>query len=505
MAPRHRDFIGCWANENDTRQFRMKFLNHRQLFQGAENDGSLKDEPGKFPVSALILRRHCLSLALALVLVLTRVSRALGQESDLGYRHEFYREDGDRMSIDTDSFLLDAKITSHVRVTGTYVIDSISGATPIGAPPQKKWPFASFNDLYNRAYGQAYTSQYNQFVSQNQIYVDAGYETFQQMTNQAAQFAQQAAPGIATNSATASYHSLTNNPNYRKNTVPLAKMHDRRQGFSIGLPVSWGRHELTPLFSHSEETDYKSISGALNYSLSLNEKNTTLNFGYAHNADRARNDKFVWEDKTSDNLLVGCVQLLSPKSYVTFNFVLNNDSGYLSDPYRGVMVRNNYPQYNPDDPALIPEVRPRNRSSAVVYGSYTRFIEPLDGSLDASLRFFHDSWGIFSATTSLDWHQKLGDHFVLTPTFRYTYQTAADFYYVLVPDYLNLPTSYSSDYRLSQMETFTMGLSLTWRVARHVSFDASYYRYMMHGLDGVTSQSAYPSANVGSLGLRIWF
>jgi hypothetical protein len=38
-----------------------------------------------------------------------------------------------------------------------------------------------------------------------------------------------------------------------------------------------------------------------------------------------------------------------------------------------------------------------------------------------------------------------------------------------------------------------------------VSFDASYYRYMMHGLDGVTSQSAYPSANVGSLGLRIWF
>lgn len=465
----------------------------------------MRNEPARTCFPAFVLRRQCLSVALALVLFLTRVGRAFGQESDLGYRHEFYREDGDRMSIDTDSFLLDAKINSHLRVTGTYVIDSISGATPIGAPPQKKWPFATFNDLYSRAYGQAYTSQFNQFVSQNQIYVDAGYETFQQMTNQAGQFAQQSAPGIATNSASASYHSLTNNANYRKNTVPLARLHDRRNAFSVGLPVSWGRHELTPSFSYSEESDYKSISGALNYSLSLNEKNTTLNFGYAHNADRARDDKFVWEDKTSDNLLVGVVQLLSPKSYFTFNFVFNNDYGYLSDPYRGVMVLNNYPQFNPDDPALIPEVRPRHRSSEVVFGSYTQFIEPLDGSLESSLRFFHDSWGIFSATTSLDWHQKLGSHFVLTPTFRYTYQTAADFYYVLVPDFLNLPTFYSSDYRLSQMETFTMGLSLTWRVARHVSFDASYYRYLMRGLDGVTSRSAYPSANIGSVGLRIWF
>jgi Protein of unknown function (DUF3570) len=156
-------------------------------------------------------RRQCLSLALAFMLFLTRVGKTFAQESDIGYRHEFYREDGDRMSIDTDSFRLDAGLTSNLRIQGTYVIDSISGATPIGAPPQRKWPFATYTDLYNRSFSQAYTSQFNQFVSQNQIYVDAGYETFQQMTNQAAQFAAQTAPTIATNSANASYHSLTNN------------------------------------------------------------------------------------------------------------------------------------------------------------------------------------------------------------------------------------------------------------------------------------------------------
>jgi Protein of unknown function (DUF3570) len=271
------------------------------------------------------------------------------------------------------------------------------------------------------------------------------------------------------------------------------------------LPFRWGNHEITPSFAYSGESDYKSYGGALNYSLSLNEKNTTLNFGYAHNADSVRDDKFIWESKTTDNLLIGVEQLLSPKSYLTFNFVFNNDYGYLSDPYRGVMVLLNYPQYNPNDPALIPERRPRHRSSEVVFASYTQFIEPLDGSFEGGYRFFHDSWGIFSHTVNLDWHQNIGRHVVVSPSFRYAYQTASDFYYVLVPDYLNLPTFYSSDYRLSQMETFTLGLSVSWRVAKHVSLDAGYYRYIMHGLDGITSQSAYPSANVGSVGLRIWF
>ena len=114
--------------------------------------------------------------------------------------------------------------------------------------------------------------------------------TYSQLTNDAVAFAQNTAPGIATNSAAASYRSLTNSPNYRNKSVPLTQMHDQRTAFSLRLPISFGIQEITPSISYSEESDYISWGGALNYSLALNEKNTTINLGWAHNADRVRDE-----------------------------------------------------------------------------------------------------------------------------------------------------------------------------------------------------------------------
>jgi hypothetical protein len=325
------------------------------------------------------------------------------------------------------------------------------------------------------------------------------------MTNMAAQFAQSSSPGIATNSANASYQSLTNNPNYRNNSVPLVHMHDRRTAASLGLPITLGLHELTPSIAYSTESDYVSWSGALNYSVALNNKNTTLSAGWAHDADNVRDDKFIWEEKTTDAFFLGVVQLLSPKSYLTINGSLSAEHGYLADPYRGVMAATNSLQLNPDDPALIPEKRPRHRTSELLFASWTQSVAPLDGSAELSYRLFHDSFGILAHTVECDWHQRIGKSLVVSPVFRYYLQSAADFYYVLVPDANALPAVYSSDYRLSHLESFAAGLNVTWRLHKNLSLDASYLRYVMRGLDGATSQSAYPSAHVLSLGARIWF
>ena len=120
-------------------------------------------------------------------------------------------------------------------------------------------------------------------------------------------------------------------------------------------------------------------------------------------------------------------------------------------------------------------------------------------------RAYHDSYGIFAHTFETAWHQKIGRYLVLTPAFRYYYQTAASFYDILIPDAFNPPAHFSSDYRLSRLNSYSLSAALTVRVQKHVSLDLNYMRYLMQGLDGLTSQSAYPVANVYSVGARVWF
>lgn len=55
------------------------------------------------------------------------------------------------------------------------------------------------------------------------------------------------------------------------------------------------------------------------------------------------------------------------------------------------------------------------------------------------------------------------------------------------------------------METFTFGVETSARVTNWLTIDLAYKRYDMRGLDGVTSQSAYPKANIVTVGARLWF
>ncbi len=450
--------------------------------------------------------RSRLALGLALALLLLRISRVSADENSVGYRREFYREDDNRIHVDTESGHIDTALNSKIRLNVDMVMDTISGATPTGAPPQSKWPFPTFGNLYQSAFGQAYTGLFGQFTNANQIYVDNNLESYHDMTNAAAAFANAGAGTIATNNASSSFHSLTNNPNFRKNSVPLTYMHDYRLAFSLGFPITLGKKQVfTPSYAFSEESDYVSRGLAFNDSITFNNKNTTLNLGYSRNADKVKDDNFIWQDKLSDDFLVGVVQLLGKKSYLTVNGVMGHENGYLSDPYRGVMPLNNLLQTNPDDAALIPEKRPRHRTKGILDISWTQFITPLNGSLEAGYRYFHDTWGTDAHTLDLHWHQKIGKKFVISPGFRYYYQTAASFYGEFIQDFNHPPTVYSADYRLSELESFSYSLRMSYRVHRHLSLEAGYLRYAMFGLDGKTSQSAFPAANVFSIGARIWF
>ncbi len=253
----------------------------------------------------------------------------------------------------------------------------------------------------------------------------------------------------------------------------------------------------------------------MNYSLDLNGKNTTLNLGWSHDADsilaNAATYIYQTQHKDTDDFLIGINQLLSPRTVLTANFTFRDARGYLSDPYRGVMF-DAYPQFDPNNASLFGESRPNQRQSYIGYVSLTQFITPLRGSAEGSYRFYHDTFGINAHTVELAWHQKLGRRVLLSPEFRYYRQSAAFFY---APHFAGDPTDptnptpipafYSADYRLSRLETFTYGVTASARISERFSIDASYHRYEMQGLDGVTSPSAYPQANVLTIGGRVWF
>ena len=367
--------------------------------------------------------------------------RALA-EDQIGYRFEQYREDNGRMGVETDSVIFDLQPKSWLTLQGEGVYDAISGFTPTGSPPPNTITFIGSPP-----------------------------------------------PSGASSSS-----------------VPLSHMKDARESGSLGATLSYKNNRLTPQISFSEESDYISRGLSFNYLADFNDKNTTFNLGWSHDWDKVLPHGFLFQEatKNSEEILIGVNQLLNPKAVLTANFTFGHAAGYLNDQYRGVLFDNEI-QGDPITPALEPEHRPGDRERYIGYVSLTQAVTPVNASVEVSYRFAHDTFGVDSHNVQIAWYQKLGKHVVLSPMFRYYYQNAAFFYVVRLPDYNTRPTYYSADYRLSNMETFAAGLSLNWKVRDWLSLDLAYQRYVMKGLDGITSQSAYPSANMFTLGARIWF
>ena len=211
--------------------------------------------------------------------------------------------------------------------------------------------------------------------------------------------------------------------------------------------------------------------------------------------------------------------------------------GYLTDPYKGVHFQYDFPVegYNSDPSAAVGENRPNQRIKQVGYLGITHFVSALNGSVDANYRLHHDDWGIWANTAAVQWNQKVGEKLVISPMLRYHVQSAADFYApvfngtLVDPNGVNAalqsdgsllfdgesgfpgdgrvfsvpawPQYYSADYRLSHLETWTLGVGIHWQVHEHVSVDLAYKRYLMQGLDDVTLSAAYPQANVFTMGI----
>lgn len=412
------------------------------------------------------VRRGLAALVLSGLLVLLPPRRALGEDR-VEYRYENYAEDRGRIGIQTHGVYFEKELTSKVVTHGQFVYDGISGATPTGAKMQ---------------------------------------------------------PGAT--------------------EVPTMHMEDERLAGSLDTAIRYGRHTTTPQVAYSHESDYESVGLALNHTIDFNQRNTTLLLGAARNFDRVKG-RFQedFQNKGTWDGIIGINQLLSPKTTLTVNLTLSYSDGYLSDPYKAV-----YFSFPYEDEALnvfpdaYPEKRPEHRFKQVGYVALTQFFDSVQGSGELSYRFHHDDYGIVAHTAQLAWFQKIGKQIVISPMIRYYQQSAADFYAprftgdLRYPDGTQLayqngsfiaelgepefpsdptgydivtvpaaPSYYSADYRLAHLDTWSYGIGISWKPTDWLSLNFGYRRYEMNGLDGVTLASAFPKANIFTVGLGIWF
>jgi len=406
---------------------------------------------------------------LAVVLLLLQPLRPRAEDR-VEYRFEGYYEEDGRMGITTSGVYAQTDLNPNLVLKGEFIYDGISGATPSGGPPPE---------------------------------------------------------GVT--------------------QVPTIEFSDRRYAGYVAMDIRQGRFTHTPMASYSYEHDYKSFGISFTESVDFNQRNTTLSLGASHNFDEVSGIyQPEFASKGTSDFLLGVTQVLGPRTTLTANVTLGYNDGYLTDPYKGVNFYYAFP-----DPSFdtLPygvnsgEKRPSHRFRQVGYLAVNHFVAPLKGALETSFRLGHDDWGILSQTVALQWAQKLGRRLILTPQFRFYHQSAADFYATrftgdpLYPDgtpysynaddntllfpgdpgYPNgpisevpaFPDAYSSDYRLSQLNAYTFGGSAQVVVAETGTLTATltftYKRYKLVGTDGVTLESAYPVANVYTVGFNLWF
>ena len=265
-----------------------------------------------------------------------------------------------------------------------------------------------------------------------------------------------------------------------------ATIEDRRTDASLAYTLYTGKQSWTARIGHSDENDYTSTSGALEYAIEFGQR-FTLNLGYGYSDDTVEPSDAelfnrILKDRSDARQLSGSLSVvLDPQTVVSFGIWHKDEAGYLSDPYKLVFVGG----------VLERDARPTQREATALELRLRRYLDAADAALQFDYRYYDDDWGIQSHSASAGWHQNLPGGWSLRPSIRYYSQSAAAFY---GPYFLEaaLPGgAYSSDFRLSSYGAWSYGLELGARFGDW-TLSASALRYDSDeglGLDGP------PSAN----------
>ena len=340
------------------------------------------------------------ALAVATCSLLSASAQAVDKNTSWDFTHLHYAEDG-RVTVKEQVVSYTREQSDEKSFSFKLYHDSISGATPNGAAP---------GDTYTSPSGQTYITD----------------------------------PGI----------------------TPLHQFADERIAATAEWKQQLGRLKSSKLgLSISDELDYTSVGASYTRDRDTKNRMRTYQLGASVSLDQINAEggiptplapstdttRYESDNKVTVDLLAGMTQVLNRKSLLQLNYSMGLSSGYLTDPYKFISVNG-----SGVDPLQF-ESRPASRWS---HSFFARGLFNRKGDVaKVSYRLFVDDWGILSHTLEGRYRYKRKKNgWSLQPHLRIYTQKAANFYgYIFFQD--TPVSSYaSSDYRLGNLQTVTIGL-----------------------------------------------
>lgn len=300
------------------------------------------------------------------------------------------------------------------------------------------------------------------------------------------------------------------------NEVPTHPFNDLREGLDLEWSKPFGGWLTPSLGTHaSREKDYRSLGGTAKLSVALMRRLTTVTFGAGYNEDRVDpvggtraplTDGSVLlgtgaNPKRVRSALAGVSRVLTRRWLFGVTGSRSTEHGYLTDPYKVISVLDATGAPTSD---IVTESRPTSRTRYDVLASSVYHLT--QNILYASYRYYWDDWGVTSHTADARYRVELSNQSFFQPHIRYYFQTRANFFQFGLPQGAPLPEFATSDARLGDLRTITLGATYGFHPHAgpgEVTLRAEYLRQWGKGSggqdDGQLEGEAAPAAPSGPI------
>jgi Protein of unknown function (DUF3570) len=270
--------------------------------------------------------------------------------------------------------------------------------------------------------------------------------------------------------------------------VSAASVHDFRQVYSGGFTITRENTHLGASYAYGTEHDYHSNGITVNAGSNFLENNTQIELSYGRGFDKVCNVAYAAtldptlrealdssagcftgaadrqsQDVDSDDFQTAWTQTWTPVFATQLVLTGQIQHGFLSSPYRAVVIA--------ADGETAQEHVPDNRARASVAARAKIYVRPLATTFGAGVRYYRDTWDIFSQMYELNVERYLTPGLRLLVRGRFYTQTGAlfwsDDYTGGEPKYGPRGQYFTGDRELSPMQTYMVGgrLIATWHGA----------------------------------------